>query len=558
MLPIQSRTSVRNCVLGFLLIPTLAQLAGAQVQQQKLLPTDPGSYYGSSLSVSQDRMAVSDSVGVIRIYLDTSSGWVLDQTLVSPTPGAELDFGRSIALDENRLLVGAPNDPENGFGSGAAYLYEYSGDDWSLVQKLVGADTTIGDHFGSSVALDGDRIVVGAPWVSSHGANRGAAYAFEYTGDFLGWLQLALLTDEGGTEHSRFGHQVDIEGDLIVVGAEGDSFSEPAAGSASIFRRLPTGWVAEAKLLAEDPVPLHNFGFAVDVSGDAVVIGAHSDPEVGHAAGAVYAYRIEEGSWALEQKILPPHPQDSARFGYDVELDGNVLAVGTRASLFGTTDAGSVEVLEHDSGSWTWVQTLLPDTPSDYGFYGSSIEIQGDLVAVSMPLDSAVGPFSGSVFLHSRSQFASAYCHCDAGSPCDNTSSVGGCANSSGVGAQLSAGGSGSVAADDLTLLLTDLPAHRATIVCTGPGRGRSPLGDGLLCLSDLGGIRRFPIARTNASGGAQVGPGLVAYSESRFGSDLAFSPGATRHFQAWYRDPEGPCGNTTNLTHGLTVSFGL
>ena len=118
--------------------------------------------------------------------------------------------------------------------------------------------------------------------------------------------------------------------------------------------------------------------------------------------------------------------------------------------------------------------------------------------------------------------------------------------------------GSGSVSADDLTLVFSGLTENRAMIVCTSIGRGRTPLGNGILCLSNGSNIQRFPVGVSDSTGNAQLGPDLVSYTQLNFAPGLGIEAGSTRHFQAWFRDPHGPCGNGTNLTHGLTVAFGL
>ncbi len=558
MSPIQTRTLLRNGVLSSLLLSTFAPYSVAQVQVHKLLPDQAGTLAGSSVALDQDRVAVGTVAETVLLYQRQGNDWVLEQTIQSPTPAAPIAFGSSIALEQNTLLIGAPSDSENGFDAGAAYIYEDNGDGWVLAHKLLGADTTFGHRFGSAVDLQGGRVVIGAPSVSGAGNDTGAAYVFEYTGPFLGWLQLAQLTDPQGTENSRFGNRVAIHGGQIVVGADGDNTGAPAAGSASVFRRLSSGWVSDGKLLAPDPIPLHSFGFSVDLAEDVIVVGAQIDNELEHSAGAVYAYRRNTQGWVLEQKILPPSPQHTGRFGTTVRVTDGVLAVASHATLFGLSNAGSVALFEPGLGGWTWTQSLQPDTPMQTGFYGTAIGLHGDLVAVGMPIDSSAGSYAGAVYLHSRTEFAASYCFCDRDAPCGNDSPTAGCANGTNAGGQLIAAGSGSVAVDDLTLLLSQLPPQKAVIVCTAPGRGRSPLGDGLFCLSSVGGIRRFPVSMTNDAGNAQVGPGLVAYSQRNFGTELAFGAGSTRHFQAWFRDPQGPCGSHTNLTHGLTVSFGL
>jgi hypothetical protein len=134
---------------------------------------------------------------------------------------------------------------------------------------------------------------------------------------------------------------------------------------------------------------------------------------------------------------------------------------------------------------------------------------------------------------------------------------VRGCANSTGWGASLAVCGSASVTADDLILRASLLPPGKPGLIYMGAGQINVPFGDGHRCVGAGGvGTFRFQIRTSDADGRFVEGPGIVAHSAG-FPSAGHIDAGETWHFQAWYRDPAGPCGNNFNLSHGISVPFG-
>ena len=156
----------------------------------------------------------------------------------------------------------------------------------------------------------------------------------------------------------------------------------------------------------------------------------------------------------------------------------------------------------------------------------------------------------------------STYCF-GTGCPCGNDDAGAGCANSTGNGGLLMASGSAQIANDDLMLVASNLPAGSFGIVYAGTSTTRVPFGDGFLCVlpgppgSPAGtGFLRLPIRMTGATGGFQEGPGIIGWTATQTGSLGPIAPGTQWHFQAYYRNPRGPCGSGWNLTNAVSVTF--
>lgn len=142
--------------------------------------------------------------------------------------------------------------------------------------------------------------------------------------------------------------------------------------------------------------------------------------------------------------------------------------------------------------------------------------------------------------------------------PCGNASASGamqGCRNSTGVGATLRALGTSSVAADDFALTAAQMPANANGLVFMGTSAVSAlPFGDGLRCVGLP--LYRFAVRKANSVGTFAYGPGQIEWIESHLAGGAWITPGATRRFQAWYRDPLGPCGGGFNLTNSVSITF--
>ena len=151
------------------------------------------------------------------------------------------------------------------------------------------------------------------------------------------------------------------------------------------------------------------------------------------------------------------------------------------------------------------------------------------------------------------------YCYCSQQAPCANESfSSSGCLNSTGQGGRLiNTQGTTSVSADDLVLQASNLPLSQFGLLFMGDTAGLPlPLGDGQRCVT--GPLWRFPARPVDQLGLIEEGPGIVAWSTGHFSAAGWIQPGSTWQFQAWFRDPPGPCGSTSNTTSAVSVSFTL
>lgn len=287
-------------------------------------------------------------------------------------------FGTSIAMDGDTAIISARREDEDGppFPT-AVYVFRRRGDQWTQETTLLSEEGRTDDNFGAPTAVDGDTAVVGAPWDDENGTKSGAAYVFRRKGGQ--WQQVAkLLADDGGAD-DRFGGSVDVESDTIIIGAAWDDDDGQYSGSAYVFRREGGQWSQETKLLADDGDEEDQFGFSVEVSGNSAIVGAPWDEEAGDNSGSVYIFRRQEGEWNQESKILAEERSIFFEFGNPVALDGDTAAGGVFGTDAENNESGAVYVYRRRGGQWQEAAKLVAD---DGGTLRGSIVVDGDTIIV--------------------------------------------------------------------------------------------------------------------------------------------------------------------------------
>src|SRR5262249_53881388 len=155
----------------------------------------------------------------------------------------------------------------------------------------------------------------------------GSAYVFVRSGNV--WTEQAKLLASDGQPNDHFGNSVAISGDTVVVGAHNDNTMYTAVGSAYVFVRSGNVWTEQAKLFAADGAAYDHFGFSVAISGDTAVAGAPYDDDVGDGAGSVYVFVRSGNAWTQQAKLLDSSnglPFDN--LGYSLAIRADTIAVG--------------------------------------------------------------------------------------------------------------------------------------------------------------------------------------------------------------------------------------
>ncbi len=316
---------------------------------------------------------------------------ILPAQAISLAPNDEIqpfdNFGASVAVDRDTIVVGKNGDNERGISAGAAYIFEPNpagSVQWVQVAKIFGDSIENFDRFGDSAAIDGDLVAVGATSDDDVANSSGAVYLFERnSGGADQWGQLAKLSASDGGANQRFGSAIDISGDRMVVGAYFESDLTENFGAAYVFERENGQWIEKARLLPANPAPLDNFGKAVAISGEIAVVGADAGDVVSgvvnRAPGVSYVFeRNAGGNWGQTARLSVNEESDS--FGVAVGISGDILAVGAPGGTDGSLGStGAVYIFERKAeNQWEQTARVVPNGAAEGDAFGNGVAMSGN------------------------------------------------------------------------------------------------------------------------------------------------------------------------------------
>lgn len=283
-----------------------------------------GDRFGYSVAVDGDHVLIgaprdgTEATDIGQAYLfDAGTGSLL-HTFDDPTPTDVDRFGDSVAIDGRHVLIGASGDDTNGDFVGQAHLFD--AETGSLLRTFDDPTVTGSDNFGSAVAIDGNRALIGAPGDGTNGSGVGQAHLFDAgTGSLLHTFDDPTVTDE-----DRFGYSVAIDGNRVLIGARGDDTNGDFVGQAHLFN-AGTGSLLHT---FDDPTVtgLDLFGTSVAIDGNRVLIGARGDNTNGNSIGQ--AHLFDAGTGSLVHTFDDPTVTIGDWFGYSVAMDGRRVLVG--------------------------------------------------------------------------------------------------------------------------------------------------------------------------------------------------------------------------------------
>jgi hypothetical protein len=247
-------------------------------------------------------------------------------------------------------------------------------------QKIAASDGADNDDFGYAVAISGNYAVVGARYDDDSASNSGAAFIYQKTAS--GWIEKTKLLPFDGADSDYFGYAVSISGDHAIIGAHYDDDINTNSGSAYIFSRKGDQWIQSAKLVSTDSLASDYFGNAVSISGNYAIIGANYDDHSYSNQGSAYIYKKTGNSWLLEQKLYASDAAASDYFGRSVFISGDYAIVGAQYDDDNGTNSGSAYIFKRDGTNWTQQEKLLPSDGAENDYFGFSVSISNDYAII--------------------------------------------------------------------------------------------------------------------------------------------------------------------------------
>lgn len=299
--------------------------------------------YGRSVSQYNGYLAVGSIVdslisgsnteetngGEVYLYNRTASGYDYIDTIANPETNANDFFGAAVALNGNRLIIGAPlHDTEAENNAGRVYIYDM--DDLTTPYQTITESNSL--WFGSSVALDadGDRLLVGEVLHTNGLSMSGIVHVYSWNGTAYVKTGTVAAADEVAGE--GFGSGVACWDGRLVVGAQSNSEAGTNAGKVYIYKWNGTAYEYTASIIASDAQPNSLFGFSVEAYENKVLVGAIADNSAGVDAGRVYVYELNSNVWSSSGTITASDARSEAYFGIDISLRDGRLIIGSTPS----------------------------------------------------------------------------------------------------------------------------------------------------------------------------------------------------------------------------------
>jgi hypothetical protein len=327
---------------------------------------------------------MANQAGAAFVYVRSGATWTQQAMLLAPDGASSDNFGWSVAISGDTIVVGAYRDDSPLANAGSAYVFVRNGLAWAFQQKLTapGADAAVQDEFGNAVAVQGDKIFVGAHSANLPGNNdSGAVYVFRPVAGV--WTQTDKLTPTPGTGGSTFGYSFGdsiVIGSALFIGAPSDQFG----GAVYHFGEFLNHYQLQTKLFNPANTPGDLFGSSVAIDGTTLIVGARDNTPIQAqpAYGAAYVYEFNGATWSSQGKLTAADGASFDRFGWSVGISNNVVAVGARDDVTGVgINAGSAYIFTRSGATWTQARQLAPADAATGDRFGASVALNsGQLV----------------------------------------------------------------------------------------------------------------------------------------------------------------------------------
>ena len=334
----------------------------------------------SAIKVDTDGDGINDDVefALMTDPLDANDSPLVQKKTAQ---GAADFFGSRVAIEGDIAVISAPNNDVAAANAGAVYVYQRTGVVWALHQTLFASDAAASDGFGDSVAISNATIVVGAGNNDDDGgSNSGSAYVFVFSEVVQQWIEQAKLVAADASANDVFGSSVAISGETIIVGASGQGTQGNNAGAVYVYTRSGSVWTQQTKIYGSDTASFDFFGTQVAIDGGTIAVSATGDDDGGSSSGAVYLFTGAGNSWSQQQKVVSSNPSVNTYFGGGIALQGDTFLAGQAALT-----SGQVDHFVRNNGVWTLQSTITASDNSQNAYidYGGNIAFANDTLLVS-------------------------------------------------------------------------------------------------------------------------------------------------------------------------------
>ncbi len=352
-----------------------------------------GDEFGHSLNISGDRMVVGapladGQVGAAYVFEFDGNSWNETAKLTASNGYGSDNFGHSVVIDGDMILVGAPRTPDGG----AVYSFEFDGNIWKETAIITSSDPKVGGKFGLAMSLKANQLLIGADGNNGSDIGSGAAYLFEHSGD--DWIQKVKLFNTDGVDVKDFGKSVALgDGQIIVISRSGSI--SPAY--AHVFEQNNNQWTQTSTITSDAQLSSYTFGTALAAYNDQLFISSYYEYNDSDESGGIEVYRKPFTEWVKTTDIVASDSAAYDQFGYQVSLSGNRALVGAYGDNEDGEDySGSAYFFDYIDGSWINVGKFT----GNGGSFGKSVSLSGNLALIGAPDENTDVNDSGAVYFY--------------------------------------------------------------------------------------------------------------------------------------------------------------
>jgi hypothetical protein len=303
-------------------------------------------------------------------------------------------FGRGVSQYDDRLVVGAHAEDTAASNAGKVYVYDWNGSSYDEVSTLTASDADVDDVFGVSVSVDGDRLAVGAYLEDTLGSNTGKVYIYDWNGS--SYDEVLQLTASDAQAGDLYGISVALEGDRLVVGANSEDTGQLNSGKVYVYDWNGSSYDEVETLKASDADPDDDYGISLSINGDLLAIGAYNEDTAASNAGKVYVYDWDGSNYIEISTLTASDAQTGDKFGVSVAIGGDTLLVGAHKKDVG----GKVYSYNWNGSSYDEITTLVASDIESGDRYGVSMYLEGDRLIVGSANEDTEASDAGKVYIY--------------------------------------------------------------------------------------------------------------------------------------------------------------
>lgn len=367
----------------------------------------PFDFFGQQVSTADDLVVVSSpfadlgdiyNVGRLHVFEPVNGAWEQTASLLPPEPGLNDLLGQALATDGQRIAAGSRSADGGTIESGAVDIFVRAGGTWVHEQRVRPLEPQPFGRWGLAVDIDGDVLAVGAPQHNVPTENEGEVWMYERGAS--GWRLTDVLTAPDPDQLAYFGQALDLHGDTLIVGTPSESQGGFAQGGAHVFESRDTGWTHTADLHAPDAGDFDQHGMAVATNGDRVAIGSPFTDVWGNASGEVRVFVKAHGAWRRLDRLFAPNPLPDDHFGRALAMQGDLLAVASMAPPdILEAGIGAVHLYRWNGADYVHLESHpAPISVLESGF-ADTIALHAERLVSGSPGDSTLQPLGGAAWI---------------------------------------------------------------------------------------------------------------------------------------------------------------